>query len=141
MRICLLILIALLSVEKTFAICIAKEGVNLREGPESKAEVSWQVNMFMPFKKVTAKGNWVQLKDIDGKKHWVTKQMISATMKCTVVKEAVTPLMSQISPPKEAGAVDRYTPFKVIEKKSSWTKVSNSLGEKFWVKTAHLWFP
>ena len=59
-------LVALLTIflsGKSFALCVNVAEANLRSGPGTKFEKTWEVFKYMPFNKLSTKGGWFKVKD------------------------------------------------------------------------------
>jgi len=124
------------------ATCINVSTANLREGPGTNFPKSWVVYRYMPLKTIETKGEWTQVADVDGYKHWVSSDLVSDDLRCAVVtkdkinirsgpgtKFAKTPL----SP------VEKYYSFKVLETKGDWVKVQDEVNNEGWIFDKLLW--
>ena len=68
------------------ALCVKVAEANLRSGPGTKYEKTWEVFKYMPFKRLSTKGNWYKVQDVDGDKHWIYRKLIEEQFDCAVVK-------------------------------------------------------
>jgi SH3-like domain-containing protein len=59
---------------------------NLRQGPGTNHEKGWQVFKYMPLQKIGQKGDWYQMKDVDGDEHWIYSKLVTNDIRCAVVK-------------------------------------------------------
>lgn len=125
-----------------FAWCVGAPEANLRTGPGTRYEKSWQVFKYMPLRKVGQRGSWYQVKDVDGDRHWIHKPLLTNSMRCAVVKADGTNVRtgpgtrygkSPLSP------VDKYYSFRVIGSKGSWLKVRDEMDNEGWVTKSLLW--
>lgn len=55
----------------TLALCVKVPEANLRSGPGTKYEKTWEVFKYIPFKTISKKGNWYKVADVDGDMHWI----------------------------------------------------------------------
>ncbi|MEO0336295.1 MAG: SH3 domain-containing protein, partial [Pseudomonadota bacterium] len=60
-----------------FGLCVKGSKANLREGPGSRYPVSWTVQQHMPLAEVKRQGGWIQVKDVDGQRHWVYRSLVT----------------------------------------------------------------
>lgn len=125
-----------------YAECVKVSKANLRQGPGTSYAKSWEVYEFMPLKKVGEKGDWHQVEDVDGDKHWVHAKLVSDGMSCAVVKGDKTnvrtgPGTSYAKSP--LSPVEKYYSFKVVETKGSWVKVHDEVFNEGWIAKSLLW--
>lgn len=124
------------------AACVKVPEANLRQGPGTDNEKSWEVFKYMPLKKVGQKGSWYQVEDVDGDRHWIYSRLLSNSMRCAVVKVDEANVRtgpgthyekSPLSP------VEKYYSFKVIKTQGSWVKVEDEVFNEGWVYKPLLW--
>ncbi|MFY9328464.1 MAG: SH3 domain-containing protein [Georgfuchsia sp.] len=134
--------LALLLVGKASALCVSAPEANLRNGPGTKYEKNWTVYKYMPLKRLARKGSWYQVRDVDGDKHWIHKNLVKANMHCAVVKASKANVRRgpgtryrQVS----WSPVERYYSFKVIKTKARWVKVKDEVSDSGWVAKSLLW--
>jgi SH3-like domain-containing protein len=124
------------------ALCVNVPEANLREGPGTKHDKTWEVYKYMPFKKIGEKGNWYKVSDVDGDTHWIYKKLVTSKIECAVVKVDKANLRTgpgtnyKQSP---LGPADKYVTFKVIKRQGSWVKVMDELGETGWIFRKLVW--
>jgi uncharacterized protein YgiM (DUF1202 family) len=125
----------------TYALCVNVPIANLRSGPGTKYEKTWEVYKYMPFKRLSKKGNWYKVKDVDGDKHWIYRKLVTNKYDCAVAKKRANirkgPGMGYrilgLSP------VIKYESFKVLKTKGQWVNVMNEYGDKGWIFRKLLW--
>ena len=126
----------------SFALCVNVSDANLRKGPGTNYEKTWEVFKFMPFKKISAKGNWYKVKDLDGDRHWIFKKLVTGKFECGVVKREKINVrtgpgtkysLSGLSPAL------KYDSFRILERKSTWVRVQDEFGDKGWIFRKLLW--
>lgn len=138
----LTVLALIIFVEYVYALCVNVPEANLRSGPGTNYEKTWQVFKYMPFKKITKKGNWYKVKDVDGDVHWIYGKLVTDKFKCAVVKvdEANVRNGPGIKFRKNSlSPAIRYDSFKVIEIRASWVKVVDEYGDTGWIFKKLLW--
>jgi SH3-like domain-containing protein len=125
-----------------FALCIKAPEANLRQGPSTRYEKSWEVFKYMPLRKIGQRGKWYQVKDVDGDTHWVYNRLVTGSMRCAVVKVDKANMRngpgtkyakSPLSP------VEKYYAFKVTGSKGRWVKVEDEMHNEGWVAKWLLW--
>ena len=127
-----------------FAVCVQTKNAQLRKGPGVNFPVTWAVGQYMPLMKVGEKNGWAQVKDLDNQTHWVISRDLTQKYGCAVVKAKQARLRrgpSPRSPASEPELVDRYTPFKKIDRQGSWIRVEDDHHGEFWVGENLLWIP
>ncbi len=126
------------------AVCVLAKNAQLRKGPGTHFPVTWAVGQYMPFLKVGEKNGWAQVKDLDNQTHWVIARVLTQRFGCAVVKTKQARLRrgpSPRSPASEPELVDRYTPFKKIDREGSWVRVQDDHKTEYWVSESQLWIP
>lgn len=63
-------------VDKTQTVITTKERCNVRKGPGAKKPLAFVVDSGVPFKVLTRKGNWIQVRHADGDKGWIHKSLV-----------------------------------------------------------------
>lgn len=126
------------------AVCVLAKNAQLRKGPGTNFPVTWAVGQYMPFMKIGEKNGWAQVKDLDNQTHWVIARALTQRFGCAVVKTKQARLRrgpSLRSPASEPELVDRYTPFKKIDREGSWIRVQDDHKTEYWVSETQLWIP
>jgi SH3-like domain-containing protein len=133
---------ALMTTGQAFAWCIKVPEANLRQGPGTQYEKSWEVYKYMPLKKIDQRGDWYKVTDVDGDTHWVYRRLVSNSLQCAVVKvnkanvrtgPGTSYAKSPLSP------VEKYYSFKVIKVAGDWVKVQDEVFNNGWVAKKLLW--
>ncbi len=97
----------------------------------------------MPLKKILRRGAWLKVQDVDNEAHWIQLSAVSESISCVVVKSRTAVLRqaaSVSSTPAEFTVVDRYTPFKKLDRNGEYIQVANEY-ESFWIKDSAVWYP
>lgn len=125
-------------------VCIKRANVTLRRGPGEKFASTWTVPKYMPFLQVDKKGKWLKVRDLDGETHWVRKENVSQKLNCLVVKTKVAHLRKKPSatePLADLSTVDKYTPFRKVDRDGEWLKVRDDDAGTFWIHEDKVWIP
>ncbi len=122
--------------------CVNVPVANLRKGPGTNQEKSWQVYKYMPFKKIGTKGKWYKVKDVDGDVHWIYSKLVTDKFNCAVVK--IDEVNIRSGPGTNYGKTflspgTKYDSFKVLKRKGKWVKVLNEFGDRGWIFRKFLW--
>lgn len=124
------------------ALCVNVPEANLRKGPGTKYEKTWEVFKYMPFKKVSKKGNWYKVQDVDGDTHWVYRKLVTDKFRCAVVKVEKANIRTGPGTNYSKNALSpslKYDAFKVLKIKLPWVKVSDEFGDTGWIARKLLW--
>ncbi len=124
------------------ALCVNAADANLRSGPGTKYEKTWEVFKYMPFNKIKQKGNWYKVKDMDGDSHWIYKNLVTSSYKCGAAKKDKINIRS--GPGTNYKKADlspamKYDAFKIIKIKGKWAKVEDEFGSTGWIFRKLLW--
>ncbi len=124
------------------ALCVNVAEANLRSGPGTKHEKTWEVFKYMPFSKQSKKGNWYKVKDVDGDVHWIYRKLITSKIECAVVKVDKANIRSGPGKGYNKSALSpamKYDSFMVLKRKASWVKVKDEFGDTGWIFRKLLW--
>jgi SH3-like domain-containing protein len=125
-------------------VCVTSARAPMRKGPGTQFPVTWSVGQNMPLLKISQKGGWVQVQDVDGDTHWISASSVSARNSCVVVKARSAPLRSgpgSNHPLSEITFADRYTPFKKVDRDGPWIKLQDDYKGTYWVYETNVWIP
>jgi SH3-like domain-containing protein len=120
-------------------VSVKKDGINIRSGPNTKAEVLWEVFKDFPLKIVKRQGKWTQVEDFEGDRGWIYAPLISK--KHTVIVKVKTANM-RIGPSKNyevVATVKKGVVFKLGENDGNWHKVLHEDGTSGWIHQKLLW--
>jgi SH3-like domain-containing protein len=137
-----LALVSFLIAGQASAACINVPEANLRKGPGTQHEKSWQVYKYMPLKQLEQAEDWVQVEDVDGDKHWVFGKLLSDKYQCAVVKVNKATVRSGpgINFGKTPlGLVEKYYAFKIIGEDGDWWQVEDEVDNQGWIHKKLLW--
>ncbi len=139
----IILLSLVLSGKHSYALCVSVSDANLRAGPGTKYDPpTWQVFKYMPFKKVSKKGNWYKVKDVDNDTHWIYSKLITSKYKCAVVKSDKANIRTGPGTKFDKSALSpalKYDSFKVIKNQKKWVKIIDEFGDTGWIFKKLLW--
>ncbi len=98
----------------------------------------------MPFMKISQWGNWLQVEDLDGEKHWIAANHVAYGGQCVVVKTKQAVLRQgpgQKFLSTEFGQAEKYMAFKKINREAEWIQVEDDYHMKYWMNEKSLWLP
>lgn len=125
------------------ALCVKVKKANLRSGPGTKNQVTWEVFRYMPLRKLSKKGKWYKVKDFEGDEHWVFNKIVTSQFQCAVVKVKKANLRTgpgtKYKLASDLPNVEKYTVFKVLKIKGTWAQVEDSFGDSYWAARKLLW--
>lgn len=135
---------ALITSNQAAAWCIQVPEANLRQGPGTNFEKSWEVFKYMPLRKIGQKGSWYRMKDVDGDEHWVYSKLVTNGIRCAVVQVETANVRTGPGTNYESSPlspVEKYYSFKVIKTQGDWVKVEDEVFNEGWVYKPLLWIP
>ncbi len=136
------VLILAVTGNHAFALCVNSQEANVRQGPGTNFKKTWEVFKYMPFKKVSKKGAWYKVKDVDNDIHWIYGKLITTSFKCAVVKVDKANIRSGPGlnfDKKAASPALKYDSFKVEKTNTLWVKVEDEFGDTGWIYKKLLW--
>ena len=125
-----------------YALCVKVPQANLRSGPGTKYEKTWEVFKYMPFKRLSKKVNWYKVQDVDGDKNWIYKKLVTDRFDCAVVKVDKANIRSGPGThfkKKHYSPSLKYDSYKVVKRNGKWVKVRDEFGDEGWIFRKLLW--
>ncbi len=126
------------------SLCVDRSEANLRSGPSSRSAITWTVGRNMPLKEIRRQGAWVEVSDLEGKRHWVHRGSVSTRLRCLVITRNFTTIRQgpgREYPPAELPVTDKYFPYRDIGGEDGWTQIEDDQGYRGWVPLTHTWKP
>lgn len=133
------------------AVCVQTKVAILRKGPATTFPVTWTVGQHMPFLRLSEKGTWSEVKDLDGQVHWVASKVLTPKFQCGVVKTRQAKIRRDLgeNPSPIEGAAeaisidtaDRYTPFRKVDRDGAEVLVQDEYKAEYWISESALWSP
>jgi SH3-like domain-containing protein len=144
LRVCAVTFVSLfLFASPALALCVKAKKANLRAGPSTKNQITWEVFKYMPLRQLTKQGKWIKVRDFESDEHWVYQSLVTSDFKCAVVKVKKANLRTgpgaNFKKPDDLPSVDKYTVFRLERIKGSWAKVKDSFGDSYWVFRKLVW--
>lgn len=125
------------------ALCVKSSRANLRSGPSTKNQITWEVYKYMPFIQLKKQGDWVRVKDFEGDIHWIYRKLVTSDFQCAVVKVDKANLRTgpgtNYKKPSDLPVAEKYMTFKYLTKKGNWAQVLDSYNDKYWVFRKLIW--
>ncbi|MBC8553073.1 MAG: SH3 domain-containing protein [Nitrospira sp.] len=124
------------------ALCVDISEANLRKGPGTKYEKSWEVFKYMPFEKVSKKGNWYKVKDVDGDTHWIYEKIVTTKYQCAVVKVDKANIRKGPGTnfkKKASSPAFKYDAYRVDKIQLPWVKITDEFGDTGWIYRTLVW--
>ena len=125
------------------ALCVKANKANLRSGPGTKYEKTWEVFRYMPFRELEKKGKWYKVRDLDGDTHWIFHKLVTKDYNCAVIKVKKANLRTGPGTKYKKVAffpsAEKYTSFKLLKTKGGWAHLLDEQGDKSWVSRKLVW--
>ena len=96
----------------------------------------------MPLQRVKTKGDWYQVKDVDGDKFWVHAPLTTRDYQCAVVKNDKTNLRKGPGthyPIVSWAPIDKYFSMRVLKIKKDWVHSKDASGDTAWIYRPLVW--
>ena len=115
-------LVSTVTVHSAEYVCVAKDGVNLRSGPDTKYSVIYELPQGFPLKVVTKKGQWLKVSDFENDQGWIYAPLVTGSEYVIVtVKEGNVRSGPGVNNEK-VGEVVREVLLKKVGRKGDWIK-------------------
>ena len=127
----LLVLVALISfcpVQPTLAaeyVSAARDGVNLRSGPDANANVLFQLPAGYPLEVLGKQGGWYKVSDYEGDKGWIQESVVNKTPYVIIKVKECKIRSGPSTSEKVVGSGVKDVILARVEKKGDWIKVSH----------------
>jgi SH3-like domain-containing protein len=125
-------------------VAIAGDDINMRSGPGTGYETLWKLDAGFPLELVSAKGEWLKVRDFEGSSGWVHKKTTQKGAFAIVKANKGTD--GQINVRKEPDLTADIVAkagygvvFKVLQKQGVWARVEHDPGVTGWVDGRLLW--
>ena len=128
----------------SMGVCVNVEVANLRSKPSSRAEISWVAPRYMPLLEVGRKKEWMKVKDLDGRTHWIHRKLVSYGVKCAAVKVSKANLRKGPGTAHTTtllGSVRKYAAFRKLDRDDAWLKLRDNYGFVHWAHESTIWEP
>jgi len=127
-----------------YALCVKVPVANLRSGPGTKFDRIWKAFKYTPLEKITRRGQWYKVKDVDGDIQWIHRKLVTDRYRCAMVKVDKAnirrgPGTRFKTKPSPLSPAMRYESFKVLKTKGSWVEVIDEFGDIGWIHRKLLW--
>lgn len=106
-------------------VSVAKDGVNLRSGPDTKYSVLYELPEGYPLQVLSKKGEWLKVSDFENDQGWIYAPLVSSTPYVIVtVKEGNVRAGAGINNDK-VGEVVREVLLKKVGSQGDWIKIEH----------------
>jgi len=104
---------------------VAKDGINIRSGPNTSADVLFELPMGYPLQVMGREGQWVKVADYEGDKGYVFDSLLTNTP-TVIVKVAECNVRSGPGTQEAVvGNVTKEVIFQKVDQKGDWVKISH----------------
>jgi len=117
---------------------VAKDGINLRSGPDIKSDALYQLPAGYPLEVVERKGPWLKVTDYEGDKGWIQETMVNKTPHVIVKVKDGKVRSGPGANEKVVGNVVKDVIFTKVEQKGDWIKISHP-DLTGWIKKDLVW--
>lgn len=113
---------------------------NVRRCASTKCKIMFKVWKYTPLKMlgVSQDKNWVEVKDFQGFRGWINKDLLSETPGLSAKSDANI-RVEPSSNAEVAWIVQEGYPLKFIKKQGKWLKVEGTDGVKGWIHSSVTW--
>lgn len=126
------------------ALCVNEETANLRKGPDTKYEKTFEAIRYMPLEKISKQNGWYRVKVLDGSIHWVKENLVTDSFRCATIKEEFANLRQGPGtnwPKIHGGRGDRFLSFRLLKEQGKWVRLEDIEGDVVWIAKENLWIP
>jgi len=120
-------------------VSVAKDGVNIRSGPDTTKEILWTVFKGFPLQVTSTQGNWSQIVDFEGDKGWIASSLLSKQKTLIVKVETANLRVGAGTDYEIVASVKQGVVFKPLTTEGDWVKVQHADGTTGWIASRLLW--
>lgn len=120
-------------------VSVAKDGVNIRSGPDTTNEILWTVFKGFPLQVTSTQGNWSQIVDFEGDKGWIASSLLSKQKTLIVKVETANLRVGAGTDYEIVASVKQGVVFKPLTTEGDWVKVQHTDGTTGWIASRLLW--
>lgn len=142
---CIFATVGTIALSTTFAaaadyVCVIKDGVNVRTGPETSSPVYMELFTGYPLKILEEKNGWYRVQDYEKDSGWIYAPL---TKECTSVIVNVASSANMRSGPATSNRVvavlERGVVLDLVERQGKWARVRHESGVDGWVYAPLIW--
>ena len=120
-------------------VSIAGKSVNVRQGPSTQHDVSWELSKGYPMKVTQKRGNWLKVRDFEGELGWVYRPLTGKQDHHIVKVPKANMRIGPGTQYKKVASFEQYDLLKTLDKKNGWVKGQASNGKTGWISKKLLW--
>lgn len=113
--------------------------VNMRSGPSTRSEVQWQLTKGYPLQVLKRQGRWLQVRDFENDRGWVTRSLTGSTPYHIVTSRIANIRRGPGTEHRIIGKAERYELMRTRGKKADWVRVERADGLRGWMAKRLLW--
>lgn len=120
-------------------VSISGTTVNMRDAPDLKSTVLWELRRGFPLQVTETRGDWIAVKDFEGDTGWVSRALTSEEPHHIVSAKT---LNVRAGPGTEHEVVTQAQYgdlLRTLEKSGEWVRVERETGETGWVSARLVW--
>lgn len=121
-------------------VCVIKDAVNVRTGPDTSSPVYMELFSGYPLKILEEKDGWYRVQDYEKDSGWIYAQL---TKECSSVIVNVASSANMRSGPatenRVVAVLERGVVLDLIERQGKWVKVRHESGVDGWVYAPLVW--
>ncbi|MBU0485916.1 MAG: SH3 domain-containing protein [Proteobacteria bacterium] len=118
---------------------IKNDGVNIRSGPSTTAEILWELFKDFPVKVLQKKGDWSQIQDFEGDTGWIYSPLLSSEKTAIVNTQKAYMRIGPGENYEPLATVKYGVVFTMIGKEGEWTQLLHNDGTSGWMHESLLW--
>ncbi|MFP3984106.1 MAG: SH3 domain-containing protein [Desulfurivibrionaceae bacterium] len=121
-------------------VSVAVDLLNMRSGPGTKYEVTWQLGKGYPLMIQETRGEWYKVKDYENDSGWVHKKYVNRDPHLIVKKDLINIRSARGTKNRVVRQAKKGVVFKTLKKSRGWVKVKHEKENVTgWVKRNLLW--
>ena len=119
-------------------VSVAKDGVNLRSGPDTKYSVLYELPEGYPLKVLSKKGQWLKVSDFENDQGWVYSSLVSKNNTVIVIVKEGNVRSGPAVNNDKVGEVVREVLLQKVGRQGNWVQIKHPK-LKGWIHKKLIW--
>lgn len=120
-------------------VSVARDEINMRNGPGTKHESRWMLSRGFPLQVVRRQGDWLRVRDFEKDEGWVSRSLTDRTPHVIVTSTTANIRSGPATNQRRVGQAEYGEVLRMLGKRPGWVQVSQAGGTKGWVARKLVW--
>lgn len=132
-------LLAPVAVHAQEYVSIKGSSVNVREKPNTRAPIAWELGAGYPLQITQRSGKWLRVKDYEATLGWVHAPLTSKTPHMVITARTANLRAGPGQNHRRVARLEQHEVVRTLKKQGGWAHVQRDSGQKGWVARSLAW--